>query len=146
LEERTASIFRVEKQAKHALWPSFAWPVNFYRTTRRHITVNNSMYLYCASRRDFQFPTSSTCLCTSKIAGFNWRKRTGLLSRCLATIGGMHIQTHRLTGGIYEVCLWDGLSCHDIDTKFHEDWFRHSNVIRGDTQTGWRTHKPILGK
>jgi hypothetical protein len=28
---------------------------------------------------------------------------TFLLSRCLATIGGMYIQTHRLMGGIYEV-------------------------------------------
>jgi hypothetical protein len=31
----------------------------------------------------------------------------------------VHIQTHRLTGEIYEVCRSDGLRCHDIHTKFH---------------------------
>jgi hypothetical protein len=33
-----------------------------------------------------------------------------------------------LMEGIYEVCRWDGLRCHDIRTKFHADWFRHSKV------------------
>jgi hypothetical protein len=37
-----------------------------------------------------------------------------LPSLSLATIGGMHIQTHRLMGGIYEVRRWGGLRCHDI--------------------------------
>jgi hypothetical protein len=31
-------------------------------------------------------------------------------------------------GGIYEVCHWDGLSCHDMHTKFHKYWLRHSKV------------------
>jgi hypothetical protein len=31
-------------------------------------------------------------------------------------------------------------------TKFHKDWFRHSDVNRWDTQTGRRSHKPTLGK
>jgi hypothetical protein len=41
-------------------------------------------------------------------------------------------------GRIYEVCHWDGLICHDIHTKFHEDWFSHSEFSRGlntDTDT-----------
>jgi hypothetical protein len=46
---------------------------------------------------------------------------------------GIHIQTHRLMGGIYEVCHWDGLRCHDIHMNFHQDWFSHSKVDRGDT-------------
>jgi hypothetical protein len=35
-------------------------------------------------------------------------------------------------GGIYEVYHWDGLRCHDIQTKFHKDWFRHSRIDNGD--------------
>jgi hypothetical protein len=32
-------------------------------------------------------------------------------------------------GGIYEVCRrW--IKCHDIHTKFHENWFRNSKVDR----------------
>jgi hypothetical protein len=26
---------------------------------------------------------------------------------------------------------WDGLRCHDIHTKFHTDWFSHTNVVKG---------------
>jgi hypothetical protein len=51
-------------------------------------------------------------------------------------------------GEIYEVSCLDGLNCNDIHTKFHKDWFRHSKVDRerGFTDTGWRSHKPGLGK
>jgi hypothetical protein len=35
--------------------------------------------------------------------------------------------------GIFEVCHFDGLKCHD--TRFHKDWFRRSEVNRGDSQT-----------
>jgi hypothetical protein len=52
-------------------------------------------------------------------------------SRCLATIVGIHMQTHTLMGDIYEIRRWDGLRCHDTHTKFHEDWFRHSKVDGG---------------
>jgi hypothetical protein len=72
--------------------------------------------------------------------------RTCLPSRCLATTGGIHIQTHRLMGGIYEVRRWDGVSCHDIYTNFHKDLFRHSKVDRGNTQTTGRSHKPTSRK
>jgi hypothetical protein len=34
-------------------------------------------------------------------------------------------------GGICEVRRWDGLRCHDMHTKFHEEWFRHSKVNWG---------------
>jgi hypothetical protein len=34
---------------------------------------------------------------------------------------GIHIQTHRLTGGIYEARRWDGLRCYDIQANFHKD-------------------------
>jgi hypothetical protein len=44
---------------------------------------------------------------------------------------GIHIQTHRLIRGIYEVRRWDGLRCHDIRTKFNKDYFRYLEVERG---------------
>jgi hypothetical protein len=56
-------------------------------------------------------------------------------SRCLATIGRIHIQTHRLMRRMYEARLWDGLRCHDMHTKFHKYWFRHSNFLGGYTHT-----------
>jgi hypothetical protein len=34
-----------------------------------------------------------------------------------------------------------GFRCPRVHTKFHKDWFRHSEVNRGDTQTAWRSHK-----
>jgi hypothetical protein len=36
--------------------------------------------------------------------------------RCLATVGGIHIETHKLMGGIYEVGRWDVFRYHDIRT------------------------------
>jgi hypothetical protein len=45
----------------------------------------------------------------------------------------IHIQTHRLMGGIYDVRRWDGLRCHD--TKFHTDWLRLSKIDTRDMQT-----------
>jgi hypothetical protein len=38
-------------------------------------------------------------------------------------------------GGIYEVGRLDGLRWHDIHTKFYKDWFNHSEVGKGNTQT-----------
>jgi hypothetical protein len=52
---------------------------------------------------------------------------------------GIHIQTQRLMGGIYEAHRWDGLRCHDIHTKFRNDWFRHSKIDRE-----WWSHKPTF--
>jgi hypothetical protein len=52
---------------------------------------------------------------------------TFLPSPCLATVR-MHIQTHRLMGGIYEVCHLDGVRWQDIHTRFNNNWFRHSKV------------------
>jgi hypothetical protein len=55
----------------------------------------------------------------------------------------IHIHTQRLMGGIYEVRRSDGFRCRDINTKFHEDWFRHSKADGGgdtqahNTQTAW---------
>jgi hypothetical protein len=34
-------------------------------------------------------------------------------------------------GGFYKVYQQDGLHCHDMHTKFHEDWFRHPKVDGG---------------
>jgi hypothetical protein len=56
---------------------------------------------------------------------------------------GIHIYTHSLMGGIYEVHRWDELRCHDIYTKFHNDWFRHSNVDRGESRTH-RQHGDLI--
>jgi hypothetical protein len=69
---------------------------------------------------------------------------------CLATKGRIHIQTHRLMGGIYEEHRWDWFRCHYMHTKFHKDWFKYSKVNGGKeftgtcTQTAWRAHKPTL--
>jgi hypothetical protein len=49
-------------------------------------------------------------------------------------------------GGFYEVHHWDGLRCHDIHTKFHKDWFRHSKVYMGgytDTEVAWWCHRGL---
>jgi hypothetical protein len=51
----------------------------------------------------------------------------------------IHIQTHRVMGGIYEVRRCYGLICYDIHTKFHKDLFRNSEddgVVYTDTQRG----------
>jgi hypothetical protein len=86
---------------------------------------------------------------------------TCLPSRCLAPKKGIHLsepfpsndrgdaRTDRLMRGIYEVRRSDRDSYHDIHTKFHKNYSRHSKVIREGythTQTGWRSHKPTLGK
>jgi hypothetical protein len=42
---------------------------------------------------------------------------------------GIHIQTYRLMGGIYEACRWDELRCHDIHNKFHKNWLKPSNLL-----------------
>jgi hypothetical protein len=52
-----------------------------------------------------------------------------------STDRGIHVQTYRLMGGIYEVCRWNRLRCHDMHTEFHKDWYRHSKVNWGDSQT-----------
>jgi hypothetical protein len=62
----------------------------------------------------------------------NWNMSTESLPNNKKRI---HIQTHRLMGGIYEVRRWDGLRCHFIHTRFHKDWFRYSIADRGETQT-----------
>jgi hypothetical protein len=46
-----------------------------------------------------------------------------------------------LMGEMYELCRSDGLRSHDIDTEYHEDWFSHSNVNKGDTHTDTQTHR-----
>jgi hypothetical protein len=45
-------------------------------------------------------------------------------------------------GGIYEVRRQDWLRFHDIHTKFHKNWFRHSKVDMGGG--GHRNSKVIL--
>jgi hypothetical protein len=35
-----------------------------------------------------------------------------------------------LMGVIYEVHRWADLRWHDMHTKFHEDWFGHSAIIK----------------
>jgi hypothetical protein len=54
---------------------------------------------------------------------------------------GIHIQTHRLMGGTYEVCHWDRFRCHDIHTKCHKNWFRHSKVDGGGKHVQTHTQK-----
>jgi hypothetical protein len=65
------------------------------------------------------------------------------VSLCLATTGGIHIQTHKLMGGIYEVRRCDWVRCHDVHTEFHEPGSEIQKLIgEGDSQTAWRSHKP----
>jgi hypothetical protein len=52
-----------------------------------------------------------------------------ILRFCLNNI--LAVMLLLLMGGFYEVCCWDGLWCHDIYTKFHKDWFRHSKFLGG---------------
>jgi hypothetical protein len=63
---------------------------------------------------------------------------TFLPSCCLAAI---RKYAHRLMGGIYEVCCWDGFMFHDICTKFHKDRFRHSKVDLGGGGVDIQTHR-----
>jgi hypothetical protein len=44
----------------------------------------------------------------------------------------------------YAVDMGSVAMMYEVHTKFHNDWFRHLNVDSGDTQTGWRSHKPTL--
>jgi hypothetical protein len=64
------------------------------------------------------------CCCLAPRGG------TQLLRPWLTTVRGLHMQTHRLMGGIYEVGLhhWDGVSCHDISTEFRKDLLKYSEV------------------
>jgi hypothetical protein len=45
-----------------------------------------------------------------------------------------------LMGGSYEFAVEMG-SDGMLYTKFHKDWFRHSKVVRGETQTDTQTTK-----
>jgi hypothetical protein len=50
-----------------------------------------------------------------------------------------------IIGGFYYLHLWDELRCHDIHTKFHNDWFRHSKINKGGyTQRARWYHKPTF--
>jgi hypothetical protein len=56
---------------------------------------------------------------------------------------GIHIKTQADGRNSVNAPL-NGLKCHDIYTKFHKDWFRHSTVDRGDTQT-YKQHRDRIG-
>jgi hypothetical protein len=47
---------------------------------------------------------------------------------------GIHVQTHGMMGGIYDVRRWDRwdrLRCHDTHTKFRKNWCGHWTVNEG---------------
>jgi hypothetical protein len=88
----------------------FPW----YDTDHNEIDAsNNSSIVACL------FVTRVTLLpsrCLATIGGFLPSRCQAMIgeflpSCCVATMGGIHIQAHRLTGGIYEVRRWDGLRC-----------------------------------
>jgi hypothetical protein len=88
---------------------------------------------------------------TSRLISFDTIRPTYKSTRPIITQSlprtdrGIHIQTHRLMGGMYEGRRWEGLSCHDVHIKFQKDWFRHSHIHRHkDTQAAWWYHKPYL--
>jgi hypothetical protein len=72
---------------------------------------------------------------------------TLLASRCLATEGG-YTYRHRLMVGFYEMRWWDGLTCHYIHTKCHNNCFRRSKINWGggfvERQISWWSHKPTF--
>jgi hypothetical protein len=50
-----------------------------------------------------------------------------------------------LKGEIYELRLSNEVRNHDIRSKFHKDWFRHSKVNRrGDTHTDTHRNRKII--
>jgi hypothetical protein len=55
--------------------------------------------------------------------------RTCLLSRCLATIMGIYMETQNDGSDLRCTPLrWAHVRCHVIHTKFHKNWLRHSKV------------------
>jgi hypothetical protein len=46
--------------------------------------------------------------------------------------------------GTYEEWHWDGLRWHDIRTKFHDDWFRHSSNVKLITSVVWEAALLVL--
>jgi hypothetical protein len=66
--------------------------------------------------------------------------------RFLATTGSIHIQTHKLIGGIYEAHRWNGFRCHDIHTKCDEVWFKHSNLMGGRNTQTHRQHGDLISR
>jgi hypothetical protein len=73
------------------------------------------------------------------------RWRSNVFNRAVAyqRYRDAHTATH--IGGIYEECSWDELRCHDVCTKFHNDWFRHLKVDRwGYTDTQTQKHTSLV--
>jgi hypothetical protein len=69
---------------------------------------------------------------------------TFLPVRCLASKEGLHIQTHKLIGRIYEVLRWDGLRCHPSFIKIGSGFRK---LIEGrDLEVTWRSHAPAAEK
>jgi hypothetical protein len=48
---------------------------------------------------------------------------------------GIHMQTHKLRRGVYEILRRDGFRCHNTHTNFHTYWFRPLKLIRGGDTT-----------
>jgi hypothetical protein len=67
-----------------------------------------------------------------------------ILRFCLRNLRGCNVGI--ADGSIYELRIWDGVRCYDIHTKFHKDWFWHSEInwegdARTATQTQTHTHR-----
>jgi hypothetical protein len=88
-----------------------------------------------------QKTTSPAMLLLLRVISCSWNVHTeplpsaeprGVIYR-LVTLQLPGICTYRLAemGGIYEERRWDGLSCRDKHTVFHEDWLKHSKHLRG---------------
>jgi hypothetical protein len=96
-------------------------------------TCQQSLLLYDMDRKENE---ASTILLLLRVFVAT---RTFLPTRCLATIEAIYMHIDWLGGGeIFEVRRWDGLRCQDtvyVHTKFHKEWFRHSKVHKGHTQT-----------
>jgi hypothetical protein len=54
---------------------------------------------------------------------------------------GIHIQSHRLMGGIYEERHWDGQKCRDTHTKLVEISSGSQKCIGTDTHTNTQMHR-----
>jgi hypothetical protein len=134
----------------------FRWIIVFEIVGRTNRLLYLIRYVPHTKRRFQQFFYCWFCICCSgnDFTDPLLRNDMGIFTEPLSSNGrGIHIETHRLMGGIYEVRRWVGLRYHDkyicvcvracvrararagARTKFRKDLSSHSKVDGGDTHT-----------
>jgi hypothetical protein len=64
----------------------------------------------------------------------SWRLQA-ILRFCLRNLWGYNVGTTDGRDFLITPLRWAQVPWYDICTRFHKDWFRHSNVNRGEIQT-----------